>query len=85
MKTSTIHARIEPKLKKDAEKILKEVGLSMSDAINMFLRQVSMQKGIPFDVRIPNKETQKAMREADLGIGLKRFSSVEELFKDLND
>ena len=81
-KTTSIHARIEPKLKKDVEKIFSQIGLSMSDGINIFLRQVSMQKGIPFDVKIPNKETQKAMDNARKGKDLTRHSSVEELFDE---
>ena len=79
-KTTAIHARIEPKLKKDVEKIFKQIGLSMSDAINMFLKQVKMNDGIPFEVRIPNKETRKALEDSIKGRNLTEYSSAKELF-----
>ena len=70
-KTATIHMRVEPELKQDVENILRELGLTTSEAINMFLRQVSARRGIPFDVRIPNAETREAMEE------LKKFDKDE--------
>lgn len=85
MKTATINIRVEPKLKGSAEKILKQLGLSISDAISMFLRQVDIQKGIPFDVKIPNKETRKAMAEMKKGKNVRSFSSVEGFLKEYDD
>ena len=83
-KTETLNARIEPALKSGAERILKKLGLSNAEAIRLFYTQICLNKGLPFDVRIPNKTTIAAMKEAESG-KLKRFSSTEELFKDLND
>ena len=80
-KTAYINARIDKKIKADAQKVLREVGVNTSDAIGMFYRQIVMQKGIPFEVRIPNKETIAAIRELEAGGG-KRFNSVEALFED---
>ena len=54
MKTMTVRARIEPNLKHDVEHVLSELGLSFSEAIELFLRQVKLNNGIPFDIRIPN-------------------------------
>ena len=54
-KTETIRARTEKALKHDVEKILHALGLSVSEAVNIFFRQVKLQKGIPFDVKMPNK------------------------------
>ena len=59
-----IHARIEPKLKKSAERIFSEIGLSTTEAIRLFLKQVELHRGLPFSVSIPNAETLAAMREA---------------------
>ena len=50
-KTATLYARIEPKLKSEAEGILSDLGVSVSSAINMFYRQIVMQRGLPFNVR----------------------------------
>ena len=63
MKSEFIRARIEPKLKRDAEAVLGKLGISMSDAVTVFCRQVVLQKGLPFAVRIPNAETQAALAE----------------------
>ena len=52
-KTSNVFARVEPNVKEQAEVILEQLGVPMSNAINMFLRQVVLQKGIPFDMKLP--------------------------------
>lgn len=52
-KTSNVFARVEPTVKEQAEVILEQLGVPMSNAINMFLRQVVLQKGIPFDMKLP--------------------------------
>ena len=62
MKTETVRARIEPELKQDVESVLAKLGLSFSEAIELFLRQVKLNNGIPFDIRIPNKKTLKTFR-----------------------
>ena len=65
MLTSEIRSRIEPDLKNEAQAILSRVGLNLSDAIRLFLRQVIVARGLPFEVReIPNATTQAAMLEA---------------------
>ena len=81
-KTAKISARIEPELKHQGEAIFSTIGLSTSDAITLFFRQVVMYKGLPFEVKIPNETTIKALNE-DLSEA-QRFSSVEELMDDLN-
>ena len=52
-KTSNIFARVEPTVKEQAEVILEQLGVPMSNAMNMFLRQVVLQKGIPFEMKLP--------------------------------
>lgn len=52
-RTSSISIRVEPKVKNQAEKILNNLGIPMSTAIDMFLRQVTIQRGIPFEVKMP--------------------------------
>ncbi len=63
LRTDYINARVEPKLKASAHRALKKVGLSTSDAITLFLHQVVLHQGLPFDVRIPNAETVRAIKE----------------------
>lgn len=82
-KTGYINARVEKKVKADAEKVLRKVGVNTSDAVSMFLKQVILQQGIPFEVRVPNKETRKAIRELRAGKGLVHYSSTKDLFDDI--
>jgi len=83
MKSEFIRARIEPKLKRDAEAVLGKLGISMSDAVTVFCRQVVLQKGLPFAVRIPNAETQAALAE-DLSKA-KRYANAKEAFDSIAD
>ncbi len=55
-RTSNIYVRVEPDIKTEAEDILKELGIPMSNAVAMFLRQVILQRGIPFDMKLPSKK-----------------------------
>ena len=82
-KTEIVRARIEPELKHDVEAILEELGLKSSDAVNMLFRQIKLHRGIPFNVNIPNKETERAINDANLGRGLKEYKSVDSLFNSI--
>ena len=82
-KTGMIRARVSPELKAQAEGILAEIGLSSSDAIRMFYKQVTLQKGLPFAACIPNATTRKALRDAEAGRDTTDYASVDEMFKDL--
>ena len=81
-KVSTVNARIEPALKVNAENILHKVGLTTAEAIRLFYSQICLQKGLPFAVKIPNKKTRQAMRDADAGKTIKA-GSVDEFFENL--
>jgi DNA-damage-inducible protein J len=78
-KTGYITARIEPKLKARAARVLANVGVSTTDAITMFLRQVVLRNGLPFDVRMPNAETKRAIEELESGGGERFKGSASEL------
>lgn len=83
-KTAYINARVDKKLKADAQKILKEVGVNTSDAVDMFLRQVVMQQGIPFEVRIPNKKLRREMRAIRAGkIGKRYTGSTKDILDQM--
>jgi DNA-damage-inducible protein J len=80
VKSGYINARIEPKLKKSAEAVLDKIGLSTTDAVTIFFKQVVAQKGMPFPVKIPNRETIKAMRDAEAGRVEGFTGTPDELF-----
>ncbi len=81
-KTSSARALIDPEVKKQAEAILKEIGLSVSKSFELFYRQVIAQRGLPFELHVPNEETMKAVENSRQGKG-KRFSTAQKLFDDL--
>ena len=76
--------RTEPELKTKAEAILKELGMNYTEAINLFLRQVTLRKGLPFDVKIPNRITRETFEKTDRGEDLKSYDSIDDMFKDLD-
>lgn len=77
----TTSIKLDKKAKEEAKKIFKQLGITMGDAFNMFLYQVNLQKGLPFEVKIPNEETKKTIEEARLGKNLQPLS-LEELQKE---
>ncbi len=86
-KTDTLHIRIEPSVKQRAEETLNDLGLSITEAINVFLNQVILNDGIPFEIKKPkfNKETIQAIEDTKNGKNLsKTFDSVNEMFEELD-
>ena len=83
-KTATIQARIDPEIKAKAQDILRSLNISMSEAISMYLTQVTLHKGIPFEIKIPNELTAKTLRKSEKGKELNKVSSTEELFQELD-
>jgi DNA-damage-inducible protein J len=82
VKSAMVRARIEPELKTKAEKYFDILGLSTTQAITLFFKQVELHHGLPFEINIPNAETKAAMKEIKDGAG-KKFDNVDELFKHL--
>ncbi len=82
-KTATVRARIEPNLKTDVENLFKKLGLSTTEAINLFYRQVKMRKGLPFNVVVPNKTTEKVFTETDIERNLIRCDNADDIFEKL--
>ena len=81
MKTAVVHSRIEPGIKRDAEKVLKRLGVTPTEAIRLFYTQVALHDGLPFPIRIPNETTKKALLESRAGENLEAFDHVDDLFK----
>ena len=82
-KTAMIRARVDPTLKREADSILGALGLSATEAITMFYKQVQLRNGLPFDVVIPNKLTRSTMADTDAGRHLVRAKDANDLFKKL--
>ena len=82
-KTSTVRARIEPDLKSKAEQIFHHLGLTTTQAITLFYKQVEMKKGLPFDVAIPNETTLKTFSDTDAGRDLIICSDTDDMFEKL--
>jgi DNA-damage-inducible protein J len=80
-----VHVRVDEQTKAQATETLAAMGLSVSDAVRLFLRRVAVEKAIPFPVRVPNAETRAAMAEADeiARDHRARFATADELFADL--
>ena len=81
-KSAEIRSRIEPDLKQKSSEVLAELGLDLSSAIRLFLRQVVEVGGLPFEVKKPTPETVAAMMEARAMTAV-RFGSSKELFESL--
>ena len=82
MSTTMVHVRVDEKTKQRAAKALAAMGISVSDAVRMLMVRVAAEKALPFDVKIPNATTVKALRAADKR-KLKRHKSTDALFKHL--
>ncbi len=83
MKTETVRARITPSLKHDVEIVLDELGLTFSEAIELFLRQIKLNHGIPFAIKIPNDVTLKTFSDTDKDKNLNKYETADEMFNKL--
>ncbi|WP_042421457.1 type II toxin-antitoxin system RelB/DinJ family antitoxin [Comamonas granuli] len=83
--TSMVHVRLDDRLKAQATETLAAMGLSVSDAVRVFLTRVVAEQQLPFALKVPNAQTQTAMQEADTMAAAHRarFSSAAELFDEL--
>jgi DNA-damage-inducible protein J len=83
-KSATIQTRIDPKLKNSASKIFEKLNISMSEAISLFLTQVTLRNGLPFEIRIPNQLTEETLLKSERGEDLHSVKDSGELFQELN-
>jgi DNA-damage-inducible protein J len=77
-----VHVRVDERVKERAAKTLAAMGISVSDAVRILLVRVAAENALPFEVKVPNATTLKAMEAAERGQG-KRFQSAHQLLKDL--
>ena len=83
-KTAVIQARIDPEVKIKAQSVLSQLNMTMSEAISLFLTQVTLKRGIPFDIRIPNEVTARTLSKSENGEELHKVNDVNELFQELD-
>ena len=77
---TTVRARVNGELKQEVEEILSQIGLSTSQAITLFLKRIKYERGIPFELKVPNATTLQAMEEANKNIG--ETVSLDEFLKE---
>lgn len=87
MASAFVRARIDEKLKDEASEVLAEFGLTVSDIVRMTLTRVAKDRAVPLELKLPNAETQAAMREsrALMKKHNARFSNAKKIFKDLDE
>lgn len=85
VQTSMLHIRVDDDIKEQATQALAAMGLSMSDAVRLFLRRVVVDQAFPLELKVPNVETRAAMEESRAMMVSRRtrFASADELFADL--
>ena len=86
MSATTMNIRVDKEVKDNAKMIFAELGMDLTTAVNIFLRQSIREHAIPFKLKpdIPNEKTKRANRKNEKGVGMsKKFSSTEKLFEDL--
>ena len=82
-KNTSVNVRTTEDIKKGAEVVLNGLGLNISSAVNLFLKQVINYRGIPFDLRLPNKETLLAMDDIENSRNLEAADTVEEMLEKI--
>ncbi len=82
-KSATILTKIDPKLKENVEHILANFGLTTNQAITLFLKEIELQKGLPFSVNIPNQITQEAIAKSKNWEKLDQYTNTTDLYNDL--
>lgn len=82
-KSSTVRARIQPDLKNKAEQVFHNLGMTATQAISLFYKQVELRNGLPFDVVIPNKTTLRTFDKTDAGKDLIVCKDTDEMFEKL--
>ena len=85
VKTATIQTRVDPTLKRNAQIILNKLNISMSEAISMYLSQITLHRGIPFEIKIPNEITVKTLIDSENGKNIHKVDSVDDLLEELDN
>ena len=82
-KTATVRARLEPELKESAESIFQRLGISATQAISMFYKQVELRGGLPFDIVVPTETTVRTFEATDAGCDRVICEDADDMFAQL--
>ena len=77
--TATVHARIDKETKEASEAILREMGMTPTEAVRLLYRQIAMRQEFPLELRVPNRLTAETLDKSDRGKEIEYFETVEEL------
>ncbi|MHB8088332.1 MAG: type II toxin-antitoxin system RelB/DinJ family antitoxin [Anaerolineaceae bacterium] len=80
-KSAYVSVRIQPEVKTETDKILQSLGVTPTEAITMFYRQINMRRGLPFPVEIPNEVSRQAIQDAVNDVGMQTVNSIDDLMK----
>jgi len=75
--------RVEKEFYEEAKEIFKKLGINFTDAVNIFLAKVTMEKGLPFELKLPSEEVEKRAKNLEKNKNTKTYSNSKELFDDL--
>ena len=75
--------RVEKKFYEEARKVFNKLGLTFGDAVNIFLAKVAMEKGIPFELKLPSKKLENRIKNLEKDKNVKTYLNSKELFEDL--
>ena len=84
-KSAYVSVRIHPEVKTETDKILRSLGVTPTEAITMFYRQIIMRRGLPFPVEIPNEVSRQAIQDAVNGVGMQTVNSIDDLMKAMDE
>ena len=82
MKTAVVHARMEPRTKTKAEGVLSRLGITPTEAIRVFYRQIALRGGLPFSITIPNERTAATLRKSRRGQSIETFDTLDAMFEN---
>jgi len=82
-KKAIIQTRIDSRIKEDAQEVLTRLNITMSEAIALYLAQITLHKGIPFEIKIPNALTAETLKDSENGKDLHKAGDVDDLFRRL--
>jgi len=84
-KSAYVSVRIHPEVKNETDKILQSLGVTPTEAITMFYRQINMRRGLPFPVEIPNEVSRQAIQDAVNDVGMQTVNSIDDLMKAMDE
>ncbi len=79
----TTSIKLDPTVKQEAQEIFAQLGLTLGEAVNLFLNQVRLKRGIPFEIKIPNEVTKQVMMDIQSGVNIEEIA-LEDLVKEMD-